>query len=141
MAISFRIYPARQLVLVSFAGLAGIDETMRAADAYAADPDFRPDQKFLFDLSRVTDHERDFPRFFRMQARMAELYAQTGHDQLIGIFAPTRAAQDMAILSHRSWDGVRHLVSLIHPEEAEVLAFLGQPETSIAALRAVPITP
>lgn len=109
---------------------------MRAAEAYRAHPDFTPDQKSLFDSRAVTGHERDFVKFFQMQSRMAALFAQTGHDQLIGCYAPNKTAREMAVLVQRGWEGVDHMVMLIHDDEAEVLAFLGQPEARIADLLA-----
>jgi hypothetical protein len=134
LPVTFQILPARDLALITYTGVAGYDETMEAAAVYAAHPDFRPDQKFLFDLTAVTGHEQDFMKYFQMQGQMVELYAQTGHDQLIAFVAPSDAARDMAMLAQRSWEPIKHMVMLIHQEEAEVLRFLGQPERSIAAL-------
>jgi hypothetical protein len=136
MPLSFQILPSRQLVVVTYEGIAGIDETHEALERYAAHPDFRPDQKTLFDLTRVTGHERDFVRMFRLQAQMVEIYGVSGHDQHVGFIAPTRAAYDMAMLARVSWEPVKHMIILIHPEAAEVLHFLGQPESSIAELLA-----
>lgn len=134
MPVSFRILPDRNLTLVTYWGYVTSDESIRAAEAYAADPDFTPDQKFLIDSSGVTGHEKDMVKFFKMQANMAEIFARTGHDQLIGCFAPNPTSREMSRLAQRGWEAVDHLVMLIHDDEAEVLAFLGQPETRIAEL-------
>ncbi|GKY87955.1 hypothetical protein [Sinisalibacter aestuarii] len=134
MPVSYTIFPNRDLVVVHYEGFVGLDETMVSIDTYARDPDFRPDQKFLFDLSRVTGHETDFLRFFQMQGQLVEVYGQTGHDQLFGLYAPTGPAKAMANLGYQSWESVPAIVMLIHHDEAEVLRFLGQPETRIADL-------
>ncbi|GKY87956.1 hypothetical protein [Sinisalibacter aestuarii] len=136
MPVSFRILPARDLTVATYSGFVTIDDSMQAAAAYAAHPDFRPDQKFLFDSTRVTGHEKDFARFLQMQGQMAGLFAQTGRDQLIGCVAPNDTAREMALLVQRGWQNVDRLVMMIHEDEAEVLAFLGQPERSIADLLA-----
>jgi hypothetical protein len=134
MPVQFRIVPERDLTIVTYSGFVTIDDSLVVAGQYMAHPDFRPDQKFLFDSTDVTGHEKDFVRFFQMQSQMVELFARTGHDQLIGCLAPNDTAREMALLAQRGWAQVEHMVILIHEDEAEVLAFLGQPEPSIAAL-------
>lgn len=136
MPVSFQIIAERGLTVARYSGYVTMEDSVRAAEAYAGHPDFTPDQKFLIDSSALTGHERDFVKFFQMQSQMASLFAQTGHDQLIGCYAPNKTARDMALLVQRGWEGVDHMVMLIHDDEAEVLAFLGQPETRIADLLA-----
>lgn len=136
MGVTFEIIPARDLAVVTYSGFVTIEESVDAAQAYAVHRNFRPDQKFLFDSSRVTGHARNYVEFFKMQGQMAGLFAQTGHDQLIGCFAPTETAREMALLAQRGWEPVTHLVMMIHEDEAEILSFLGQPETKIADLLA-----
>jgi len=136
MPMSFRIVPRRDLVIVTLSDFVTIDETSRWAEHYVRHPDFRPDQKFLFDSSRVTGYEKNAVKFLKMQGQMAEIFAQTGHDQLIGCFAPNDTALEMSRLAQRSWEPVDHLVILIHDDEAELLGFLGQPETRIVDLLA-----
>lgn len=136
MPVNYRIFPDRNLVLVAYEGLVGLDETMAAIAAYAQDDAFRPDQKFLFDLSAVTGHEKNFVQFFQMQGQLIEIYGQTGHDQLFGLYAPTEPAKAMAQLGYQSWENVPHIVMMIHEDEADVLRFLGQPETRISDLHA-----
>lgn len=136
MPVRYSIFPARELVLVQYEGFATHGESLATIDAYARDADFRPDQKFFFDLSRVTGHEQDFIRFFQVQGQLAEVFGQTGHDQLLGIHAPNPAAKAMAKFGYQSWEGVRHIVMMVHDDEAEVLHFLGQPERSLAGLMA-----
>jgi len=132
MPVSYVILPARDLVLVTCSGFVGFDEAMAAIDAYAKDDGFRLGQRLLIDLSKVTGQEIDFIRFFEMQGQLVEFYGQTGYDQLVGIYAPTDPAKAMALQGLRSWEGVPSIVTMVHQDEAEVLRFLGQPETRIA---------
>jgi hypothetical protein len=134
MPVSFQIVPERGLTIVTYSGFVTIEDSMIAAERYVAHPDFHADQKFLFDSTEVTGHEKDFVKFFQMQGKMVELFATTGRDQLVGCLAPTETAREMAVLVQRGWAPVDHLVMLIHEDEAEVLAFLGQPESSLADL-------
>lgn len=136
MPVSFRIVPQRDLVIVTYSGFVTVNESSIWAERYARHPDFRQDQKFLFDSSGVTGHEKDFVKFLKMQGLMTELFAQTGRDQLVGCFAPNEVSREMAVMAQRSWAPVDHMVIMIHDDEAEVLAFLGQPETCLADLLA-----
>ncbi len=135
MPVRFRIVPERDLTIVTYSGYVTVEDSLLAAQRYAAHPDFRPDQRFLFDSREVTRHEKDYARFFEMQARMSELFAQTGRDQLIGcLVGAHEASREMAMLARRGWEPVKRLVMTLHEDEAEVLAFLGQPETKLADL-------
>lgn len=136
MPVSFQILPERGLTVVRYFGFVTIDDSLRAIARYPDDPAFTPDQKFMFDSTDVTGHEKDHVRFLAMQSRMTEVFAQTGQDQFVGCVAPNEIAREMAAMVQRGWEPVKHFVMFIHDDEAEVLAFLGQPERSIAQLMA-----
>ncbi len=136
MAVSFQIIPDRGLTIVTYADQVTIEESYRAAEHYQAHPDYRRGLKFLFDSSAATGRERDYVAFMEFHGRMLDLFADTGRDQLVGIYAPTEVAREMATLAKRSWEPIPHMVIMIHDDEAEVLRFLGQRESSIDALRA-----
>ncbi len=136
MAVNFEIVPERGLTIVTYTGFVTIEESYRAAERYQAHPEFRRGLKFLFDSSAATGRECDYVKFMEFHGQMLDLYVDTGCDQLVGIYAPTEVARDMATLAKRSWEPIPHMVIMIHDDEAEVLRFLGQRETSIDALRA-----
>ena len=136
MALTFRIFPERGLVVARYAGLARIDDTMRVFAEYAAHPDFAPGQKQLVDLTDVTAYEKDYVRIMEMQARKADHMNVPGAQSLVVYLAPTPAAQEMTALIMRSWEDVDAIVPVIQHTEAEALAILGQPETTLTALYA-----
>ena len=134
MPVSFQILPRRQLVLFTYSGLVGLQEAMDAVADCASHPDYRPWLRQFCDLSRVTGVERNFPKLLKMQAKFAEDLQPHGHDLIVLFYAPTPAGQDMAKTARKSWDGLNAVIVLIHDHEAEALALLGLPETSLAQL-------
>ena len=136
MALTFRIFPERGLVVARYSGVARIDDTMRVFAEYAAHPDFAPGQKQLVDLTDVTAYEKDYVRIMEMQARKADHMNAPGAQSLVVYLAPTPAAQEMTALIMRSWEDVDAIVPVIQHTEAEALAILGQPETTLTALYA-----
>ncbi|WP_299145095.1 hypothetical protein [uncultured Tateyamaria sp.] len=134
MPVIFRIFPDRGLVVVRYSGLAAIDDTMAATQAYTAHPHYAPGQKQLVDLSGVTGYEKDYVRFMMMQASKAGRFANAGIQSLVVYIAPTPIAQEMSALFIRSWDDVDAVVPMVQHSESEALALLGQPETTVDAL-------
>ncbi|MDP2087431.1 MAG: hypothetical protein Q8K20_19735 [Gemmobacter sp.] len=132
MPVSYKILPKLDLVLVTFSGMVGLQETLLSAGECGRHPDFRPGMKHLFDLTDVTGHERDFPAYFAMQAKVLENLPPTGGDHLLMFLAPTRAGQDMAELVRRTWEGLPRAIVLVHETAAEALATLGLRERSLA---------
>jgi hypothetical protein len=103
--IALRVLPARGLVLIRYTGVAGIDETVAALSQHLGDPAFMACRRHLVDLRDVRDFDRDFPRFFGLQARMAEILPPAGEELRVVFVAPTAVAQAMAGRVTRSWDG------------------------------------
>ncbi len=137
MPVTFRIIPERGLVVVWYAGYATVDETLAATHAYITHPDYAPGQKQIIDLSKIEKFERDYVRFMNMQASKAERLANADAQSLAVYVAPTPVSQDVAAMFVRSWEVVDAVVPLVQHNEADALALLGQPETSIKALLAL----
>lgn len=134
MAVKFRIFPDRGLVVVRFEGSILIEEAMAATQAYVAHADYAPGQKQLVDLSRATSYEKDYTRFMEMQAAKADRLACAGVQTLVVYIAPTPISQEICTMYLRSWDDVDAVVPMIQHSEAEALTLLGQPETSVDML-------
>ncbi len=132
MPLTYRIFPSHGLVYVRYEGFALLDETISAFSDYAAHPDWRPGQKQLVDLSRVTGFERNFPKLFELQARKADQFYRPGVETLIVYLATTPTVWDMCRSILRSWEGVRGVVPRVQDTEAGALAILGLSETRIA---------
>lgn len=132
MPIAFHVLPHRNLVVARYRGFAGLQETIDTAALCAAHPDFRPTMRHLVDVAEITGYERDFPRYFSMQAAVMEQFFVPGLDHLFIYLAPTRPGQEMAQMVRRSWDGLDHMVLRIVEHEAQAMAILGLKERTLA---------
>ncbi|MBP9182340.1 MAG: hypothetical protein KBF78_04340 [Fuscovulum sp.] len=134
MPVTFQILRDRGTVYVRYDGQARIAETIEAFAAYTTDPDCRPGQRQLVDLSGLTGVETDYLSLMQMQAIKADHFGREGQQTLIAYFAPSRKGQDLALAVLRSWDGVDRVAARMFEDEAAALAFLGLPERRIADL-------
>ena len=134
MAVEFRIFPRRGLVYVRYTGTAIISESAEAFAAYMKHPDFRPGQKQLVDLSRVTAVEQNYAEILALQAQKADAFLADGAQTILVYYAPTPLAFRVATMIVRSWDGLDRLVALVQETEAQTLELLGQPERTLDAL-------
>jgi hypothetical protein len=136
MPVSFRILPQHALVLVTYSGVAGLQETIERTAECARHPDFDLRFRHLVDVSRITGYERDFPGFFAMQAKVMESYPPQGQDQMFIFLAPTRQGQEMAQMVRRSWDGLDWAIVRVVEDETQAITLLGLREQSISGLLA-----
>lgn len=134
MPVTYRLVPSRNLVVVTFSGVAGLDETLQGARQTAQDPAFRPHMRHLVDLRAVTGWERDFPGFMALQARLMDVFRWRPAQALVVTIAPHRPAKEMAGLVNRSWDGLDGPLLRIVTDEDQALALLGLREGSLAEL-------
>ena len=134
MAVTFELIPSRGLVYIRYSGFAGIDETLAAAQNFMHHPDFKPGLRHLFDVSHVTEVDQDFTKFFSLQAQLVDVYERVDGDQLIAFYAPGPEGQIMARMAQKTWEPMPEMVIKTFENEADALAFLGQPETSLRDL-------
>jgi hypothetical protein len=132
MPLTFSILPRHTLIVACYEGIAGLDETIAKAAECASHPDFDPAMRHLVDLRALTGYERDFPKYFAMQATVMEKFLVPGGGHMFVYLAPTRAGQEMAQMVRRSWDGLDHIIVRIVEHEAEALAILGLRERKLA---------
>ena len=135
MPLDVRLVPHRNLLVATYLGFAGLQETITASEAISRQPGFHPRMRHLVDLSGLTGYERDFPGFFAMQARLNESFASVPSELVIAFVAPSRIAREMAQMARRGWDGLDLAIIRIFEDEEKALGFLGVPETRIAALQ------
>lgn len=107
---------------------------MDASNAYVAHPDYVAGQKQLVDLTHLTSFKKDYVRFMEMQAAKAERLAGAGVQSLAVYIAPTPVSQEIAAMFMKSWAEVESVVIVVQHTEAEALALVGQPETTIEML-------
>lgn len=134
MAVEFKILPERGLVVVICSGFVMIDDFVDATKIYLAHPDYAAGQKQLIDLTDLTGFEKDYVRFMKMQAEKAERLAGLGVQSIAVYVAPTPISRDVSAVFVRSWGDVDAVIPLVQHTEAEALALLGQPETTIEEL-------
>lgn len=136
--VTYRILPSRGLVYVHYEGHASLAETAALLERYIKDPDWRPGQKQLVDLEKVTSHDRDFVALMALQARKVDAFLPAGRTQtLLVYYAPSEAGFEMARLAVAAWRGVSGVVASVQREAAGALDILGQPERDMAALLAL----
>lgn len=136
MPVDFRLLPSRNLIVLTFHGVAGLGESMAAATACARHPRFHPHCRQLIDLRAVTGWERDFPGFMALQAALVEVFDWKRTEAMIVAIAPHRPAQEMAGLVARSWQGLGGPTLRLVTDEGQALAMLGLREASIPELLA-----
>lgn len=135
MPVSFQILPRHQIVLFSYSGKVGLQESIDAIAASARHPDHRPGMRQFCDLSHVTGVERDFPKLLQMQAKIAEDLLPGAHELIVLFYAPTRAGREMAQMARNSWEGLNSVIVLIQDDEAKALDLFGLQGQSISGLR------
>lgn len=133
-SISYEIFREYGLVYVQYRGHAVLDDTFAAFKRYTEDPGFRPGQKQLVDLSRVTSFEKDYVRILSLQAKKAEAFTK-GPETLVVYISPAEDPLALAELVSRSWDDVSGVVPIIVSTEEEALAVLGIDGASVDGLR------
>lgn len=136
MPVSFRLFPARNLILFRYTGHIRLPEPAEAVQASTQAQGFRSGMRHLVDVSEATGVDRDWPSLMRQQAEIAAVMVPQGPEQLVLFYAPSRPGQWMAQMARRSWEGLNIVSVRVIEDEAEALALLGLPERSIAALLA-----
>ncbi|MCW1933526.1 hypothetical protein [Pararhodobacter zhoushanensis] len=129
MSATYRILPDRALVYVRYEGFVTLDESVAVIGEYIHDPQRRPGQMQLVDLSAVTGFEFDFVRLMALQAQKAAIFRPAdGIQTLLVYYAPHDEGYEMAKLVLRSWQGVPSVMATIQRHESDALDILGQPE-------------
>lgn len=134
MSVSFRIIPSHGLVYVRYDGWANLADTSRVFGDYVAHPDFRPGQKQLIDLSRLTGWDNDYLELMRIQAKKAEVLAGRENATLMVYYAPTPLSFELSKFALSSWLGLDGVIVLVQQSELGSLALLGLAERSFAQL-------
>lgn len=134
MPVSFRILPTHGLVYVRIEGDVRAFESLARFKEYAKHRDFRPGQKQLIDLSRVTGFDDDFPKLIELQARKADAFLANGAQSLTVYYAPCRQTRAFAQLLQRNWNPFPGVVTVIQDNEADALSILGMRMTSFRQL-------
>lgn len=134
MPLTYQIMPEINLVYVRYWGVCALADTDRVFAEYAADPQFRPDQKHLIDLKGVVEYERTFSEMAKLQARKADTLMKSKRPTIMVYYAPTRLSQTIARNVLKSWDGLGAVVGRIARDEREALDMLGIGSESFADL-------
>ncbi|MGY6549558.1 MAG: hypothetical protein ACXIU7_11225 [Roseinatronobacter sp.] len=137
MPVTVQIVPRYALVLITYGGVVGLQETLTALQRCAASSEFRPWFPHLLDLRRVIDYERNMAGFIEMQAKAIDilpLIGSAGVEFRMILLAPDGAGRGMAELIRRTWEGLGQARVLIAEDEAGAMDLLGLPRMPIAQL-------
>lgn len=133
MPLTYRILRDQGIVHVRYDGIIDFIETGTVLARYFADPEFRPAQKQLIDLSRATGLDTRFVEMMALQARTTEAVTAAA-ETLLAFYAPTPATYRLALTGFNAWTHVPGVVARIATDDHAVETFLGLPEGSLAAL-------
>ena len=120
MAVRFTVNAPLNLVVFTYSGAVGLQESIQAIADAARHPGYRPFMRQLCDLTAVTAYERNFPELLKMQARIVEDLLVDGAEMTVVFLAPGRKGQEMAQMAQKSWAGLDAVRVLIvdHAEAA-----------------------
>jgi len=134
VSVSFRIFSSIGLVYVRYDGHANMADTLQAFASYAQHPDFRPGQKQFVDLSALTGWDEDYLELMKAQAKKAEAFTGNNAETLIIYYAISDVGKKLARLALRSWEPFPSVVPIVQDNEADALAILGLPQSSLNQL-------
>ena len=127
MPVTYQILPRHNLVYVRYSGAMMVEDSLKAFDAYARDPNARPGQRHLVDLSRITDMERDFARIMQLQATKGAELAMRETETLMVYFANTSLSLRAAALAKNGWSVSQGVIAVVFEREDAVMSALGLP--------------
>ena len=136
MGVEYRILQDIGLVYVSHVGVVRASESREAFRQYLRDPQFRPGQRHLVDVSELTHVE--FDPVGQMSLQMTKLEAFVGSDcqTLMAYYSPSLTGYEAACRALKPWRDVDQVATLQHFDQSEILTFLGLRERTIADLLA-----
>lgn len=127
MPVTYQILPRHNLVYVRYSGAMMVEDSLKAFDTYARDPNARPGQRHLVDLSRITDMERDFTRIMQLQATKGAELAMRETETLMVYFANTPLSLRAAALAKNGWSVSQGVIAVVFEREDAVMSALGLP--------------
>lgn len=100
-------------------------ETMRAIEACATHPDFRPHFHHLVDFRAIEGIDADYAAFLALQANAIDLLLSVDHTPFVIYLATGPLSQRAARMAMKSWEGVSAIVVIMLEDEAAALELLG----------------
>lgn len=137
MPAHYRIIAARNLVYVRYDGVATLAQAEMLQTRYVNDPDRRAGQRYLIDLSPITDWERDFLGLMKFQAATArELVVGQDAAMMMVFYVRPGPSMDLARHMTQTWEGVPETMVTFQTTQEGALSILGLNETSFDDLLA-----
>ena len=136
MPVTVQILPDYNLVYVRFWGVLRVEETAAALAAFARNPQCRPGQRHLVDLTRLTDIERNYPKLMELEASKVEMLAGTGVETFMVYLANTPIGRRATNMGRNGWPPECGVVAIGLENEDDALFALGLPFRSIADMLA-----
>lgn len=126
--------PRLNLAVFVYSGHVTFAEALAAVTAVTRHPDHHDTMRQLCDLSGVSGVERGFTALMQTQARMAESLLPASGERIVVFYAPTAAAQQLAQMARKSWDGLDEVLVRVVEREDHALTLLGLKQTEISEL-------
>lgn len=134
MPITVDILSEHNLVYVRYSGVLLVSESVEAFARYATDPRARPGQRHLVDMTRLTDIDRDYPRFMQLQAMKTQTLANQGIETMMVFLATSPIGRQAAKIGMGGWTHDSGVVPIMQDSEEAALSSLGIRYTSIGAM-------
>lgn len=133
---NFRISPEHHLIFSRYFGTVVIEDYIDIVEGVISHPDFDIHQKHLIDLTHLEKLKRNYLKMMMIQARLADLVAQSRSDILHVIVAPNPVAIDAAKTVLKSWDRLEtKVIGRVVRNLDEAATLLGLSEKQIYSLK------
>ena len=130
MPVDYRIFDAPPLVAIRYHGHVETHEITRALGTFAEAEQSYADVPHLFDLTDVTSYDFDYPEFFRLIGKLAEVYPPTLQEQFFVFLAPPGIPAELAATLRQPYDRSDTIlvrVATTRVEASEILGFANLP--------------
>jgi hypothetical protein len=103
MPVEYTIFTSPQLNYIRYHGHVVLDEIMTALQQFAREPAFANGQPHYFDLSQVTSYEIDYHKFFRVMAKIVDVYPRSAGEHMMAFHAPPGPPAELAAIVRKPW--------------------------------------
>jgi hypothetical protein len=133
MPVEFEIFTDPTLVYIRYYGHVKTEEIMDALTQFAAEGAHLAGQTHFFDFSMITSNEFDYPLFFKLLAKLADVYPAEVNQQLNVFYAPPGPPAEMAEIVRNSWGGSNKILIRTAQTQEQAFDILGWSRPDVVA--------
>ena len=131
MPVDYDVLDDPPLVLIRYHGHVEMAEITRSLSQFAAEGRQHDHQTHLFDISGVTSYTLDYPEYFRLLGKLADVYPVGAPERLFVFLAPSGPPAEMVAALRRPYDGSGPIVIRVADTVDAALDILGLPHASL----------